>query len=108
MKEVRFNKDFDACPVCGSNKSLAKTAQQEVIERGIAKPDFHFFVGSQTGAALTPRMEATLPIGSKVPVIAVHYDVCMDCGCLYARHIAISDGIKSINKQPPPLVLGAN
>lgn len=96
------HKTFDRCPGCGG-RGIAAKAQQEMIERGLAKASFHFFVTAWEGRPINNSIQAKMPIGSHAPNVWVGVDVCSDCGLIFAREIDCGEVVLTEQKPPPRL-----
>lgn len=100
----KFNKEFPTCPACGSTNRFFESMAQELIDSGLADPNFKAALSIAKGAVVDKTREASIPIGAEVPGWLIVTDLCLDCGCIYAVHIEENPAKKQIVRQPPKLV----
>lgn len=101
-------KEFTKCPNCGGENFLAKSAEDEMIERGFAKEGFHFWLQRIEGAPVNQSIDAKLMIGTKIPTIQAFLDVCKDCGTVFTRRWDTGQTGKTVRMMGPPPVMGRN
>lgn len=78
--------EFDKCPNCGSDRRLLKELAQEAKEKGLVSEDFK----PQPLVMATPPLRNPLKppiIGMKYSNAIILFDVCLECGTLYAFRI---------------------
>ncbi len=103
--EKKFDKEFESCPACGSKDRFFESMGKEVVERGLARPNWRYCLDSKEGVAVDPTREATIPIGSEMPSWGYQSDVCLDCGNIYVIRLN-RDGAKKSIQQAGPQVPG--
>ncbi len=95
-------KEFKKCPVCGSNLRFGEQLTNEMKGKGWARKEFEFCLQIHQSAVVDQTQLAKIPIGSKIPGLAVHTDVCMECGTIYATKIMRREAIKSVMPTQSP------
>lgn len=93
---VRTVKRFEWCPVCGSTERYAESLANEVKARGWMDRDLEFFYESVMKVVEQPDKSEGMPIGSKLPIMFVHEDICLGCGCRYAVKLERGDVMKTL------------
>ncbi len=101
-KQLRFSK----CPACGSTIRVFEEQGRLLKERKLATPDVNFYYQGGNFLIGNKRIEEKQVIGSKLPIIGVKTDICMDCGLVYAVEVAIGEATKSIVPQKMPPIIG--
>ncbi len=97
-----FHRTFTKCPCCGSEDRFLEQLGNELKERGLAREEWNFHMDVKEGVVIDQTKEASIPIGSEVPVFGFITDICMDCGCMYAVDLTRKDIKKPA---PPPITL---
>lgn len=107
---------FDKCPVCKLREELAKILgkpelaigdgagrfveelSNEVKSKGWMRPELNFYAQMLRGIVRdgSPEIEAKIPIGSTIPTYNICFDVCADCGCLYAVKLVRGEAKKTL------------
>ena len=73
--------NFTKCPVCWSEKRIAKEVGEQQVEKGNLPKGLHAFMFQhQSVIAGAPGTWIS------APVILSFYDVCKDCGTVYCVH----------------------
>lgn len=93
-KPLEFPMSFSKCPACGCPDTIGGQATQEEHAKGTLPKDIRLMV--VTASMPLRDMRRQLP-GLPVPVVFVHFDVCLQCGCLYC----IGAEKKSVSMQAP-------
>lgn len=99
--EKDFEKQFDKCPNCGCKERFLEELGKELHERGLASEDWQMHYDVRRGIVLDKAKESSIPIGAEIPGFVVVTDICIDCGCIYAKAIVRTDVKKSIAPAPP-------
>ncbi len=89
-------KEFKKCPQCGSDQRFGEQLTNEIKDKGWAREEFEFCLQIYQSVVVDQTQQAKIPIGSKVPGLTVHTDVCMECGTIYATKIMRIEATKSI------------
>lgn len=92
--------EFDSCPNCGSKERLAGKLAEEAKKKGQMRKDLNFYANIRMGVVKDPQMEHKLLIGSSVPAYGIFWDVCLQCGTMYAVKVEIGEAVKGL--KPPP------
>lgn len=101
--EKDFHRTFTKCPCCGGENRFFEQMADEMKERGLARPEWHFRYDMRDGIVVDPQKVASIPIGSEVPQYGFATDICIDCGCIYAIDI-----VRTNSKKPAPLAVPPN
>ena len=95
-------KQFDKCPVCGSEKRWFSDIVQEEKDKGRMRPNFLLcFIQSPNAPVIDRKLADNFPIGSKVPTATAFADVCSDCGCVYAILLDRGEVVKQAVQAKP-------
>lgn len=77
---------FDKCPVCkGMNMGATKLVNEAVIN-GKTQVLTEPMLMRMNATGINPT-DPGLLVGSRIEVISVYAEVCVDCGCIFARKI---------------------
>jgi len=99
--DKNFHKEFDQCPVCGSNNRFCEQLGNELKERELASRLWVFRYDVRQGMVQDNSFQSKVLIGSTVPGFIIHTDICMDCGCVYAVSITRIEGEIKATLPPP-------
>lgn len=83
---LKFPLVFSKCPACGSERRVAEMVGDEEVEKKKVSPQIQMAMISNNVAIADPA-RAML----SAPVLTVLYDVCADCGTLYAKYVGRKD-----------------
>ncbi len=97
--------EFKKCPNCSSELRFAEQLAGELKSKGWAMPDFTFCLQIVRTPIIDKRVQAKIPIGSSVPGMHIHTDICMECGTVYAVRIMREDVKKTIAPNTPHISL---
>lgn len=95
MPEPKVIKRFK-CPNCGESETVTGIAVQEQINKGKIKPN--------TSYALRKELKPLIPIEQAmltVPIIAVNWDICANCGTLYPTSVETLDAPLTLEQKQP-------
>lgn len=109
--EKDFNRQFTQCPSCGSDDRFFEQLGQELKDRGLAREEWQMSLAISQGVVVDKVKEAAIPIGSELPGYGYKTDICMDCGCVYAKDIRRTTVKKSLAPGPmelPPFDVRGN
>lgn len=97
-----FRVEFSSCPACGSDQQFLKELGKELVERGLARPDFAQRYEMRTGVIADQNKTVLIPIGIKLPGYHIVTDICMNCGTMFAVELRRIEGTTQaapMNKQ---------
>ncbi|MFH1484922.1 MAG: hypothetical protein ABIH46_02530 [Chloroflexota bacterium] len=92
---------FPKCPCCGSKQRMAENVGKQEQKKGRVGEDFHPVLHQETTLIFDPRRTLIGP--TRVPALLAHYDVCLECGCLYCIRVERGDAMvqPQMPGQPP-------
>lgn len=96
---------FDKCPGCGSTERYYETILKKLQDRGlIDKAIMCFNFQVQEGIPLPQEKIAVLPFGAEIPIFKTIWDICSNCGMMYAVLLEEGATKKTLDiAQRPPL-----
>jgi hypothetical protein len=99
---------FDNCPACHSADRLVGALSEGEKANGHMRPNIEFYINTIGGIITDKALAGTKLIGSSAPAYSMSFDVCTNCGCMYAVKIEIGKATLSILPQrgSPPLFMG--
>ena len=88
---------FESCPVCGSKSRIIEMETNEEIEKGNLSSETRIPVLFTQSKLFNPDDKTFLLARRQITVIMCFFDVCSDCGTLYA--VEVQKGIGMIEPQ---------
>ena len=98
-----FDVEFKQCPNCGSTIRFCEELGKELVDRGLARPEWQFNMDVRTGVVMDKTQQSKLLMCASLPGFHILTDICMDCGTIYAtRLIRLEGGVKPAPPLPKP------
>ncbi len=99
-----FRTAYNKCPACGCTKRFFEELLEELKVQGLIPPaTTRFDFQQKQGVTLPPQKIATLPIGTEIPAFDIVWDICTECGCMYATVAQRLQAVKSLEQ--PRIIL---
>jgi hypothetical protein len=98
---------FDKCPSCGKTNRIAESISKEEIAKGnLDKEDLLPLLAVQVPIMNPNRKSKLVLTRTTVPIITAFFDICSDCGTLYAIRVITQSAPMEIQPNPKssPLV----
>lgn len=89
---MKVNKEFDVCPACGHKGTVVQDRTNELIAEGKLPVGTRLFTMISKSPLCSPTQKILSPSGLTPGIVSI-YDVCSNCGCLYAVAIEEVDMI---------------
>ena len=101
--KVKLPMEFNSCPNCGSTERVIESAVAGAVERKEMEPVPNIFAfASQTPIFDVSRAQTIVVARKQVPVIFIGYDVCCQCGTMYAVKVEQHTGVIDMKPGPGP------
>lgn len=95
-----FEKKFDKCPCCGKKGRFFESLANELKERGLARKEWTFCLDVKSNVVIDQQSAHLIPKGAELPAYQFQTDICLNCGCVYAKRIA-----RITAKEAPQIIL---
>jgi len=101
MPKEEIVAEFNCCPVCKSERGFAQMLADEAKEKGYMSKDSEFYAQVINNLVIDPKLQRIMPVGlGVITAMSACLEVCLDCGCVYARKLV--RGVAQLRMQKVP------